>query len=89
MLFVIDGQTLKQKNKPKEKKMARTGKKPLNLLIDGEILFKYKTLCQLFKTTMTEELTDHMNQYIKEKWPEMLRVMNAHNKYYPTSEEDK
>ena len=69
--------------------MARTGKKPLNLLIDGEILFKYKTLCQLFKTTMTEELTDHMNQYIKEKWPEMLKVMNEHNKYYPKDEEGK
>lgn len=69
--------------------MARAGKKPINLLVDEEILFKYKTLCSIFKITMTEEFTDHMNQFIKEKWPEMLRLMNEHNKYYPTSEEDK
>lgn len=69
--------------------MSRVEKKPLNLLVDGETLFKYKTLCQFFKTTMTEELTDHMNQYIKEKWTEMLKIMNANNKYYPRGEENK
>ena len=69
--------------------MARNGKKPLNLLIDEEKLFKFKNLCLIFKTTMTDVLTAYIDQYIKEKWPEMLRVMNEHNKYYPRSEKDK
>jgi hypothetical protein len=67
--------------------MARNGKKPLNLLIDDEKLIKFKKLCSIFETTMTDVLTACIDQYIKEKWPEMIRVMNEHNKYYPHNEQ--
>ena len=69
--------------------MSRNGKKPLNLLVDEEKLFKFKNLCSIFKITMTDVLTAYIDQYIKEKWPEMLKVMNEHNKYYPKDEEGK
>ena len=46
--------------------MAKTAKKLLNVLIDEDLMYKFKVICGLEGKTMTEVINNHIDNFINE-----------------------
>ena len=46
--------------------MAKTAKKLLNVLIDEDLMYKFKAVCTFERKTMTEVISNFIDNYISE-----------------------
>ena len=46
--------------------MAKTAKKLLNVLIDKDLMYKFKAICVFERKTMTEVINNHIDNFINE-----------------------
>ena len=46
--------------------MEKTAKKLLNVLIDEDLMYKFKAVCTFERKTMTEVINNHIENFINE-----------------------
>lgn len=77
VLFIIAGQTLKEKLKTKRKKMLDEPKKMLNVLVGNNRFREFKYLCFLNETTMSKVINDFIDKYVvdgKKEWADKINA---------------
>ena len=77
VLFVIAGQTLKEKLKTKGKKMLEEPKKMLNVLVGNKSFYEFKYLCTLNHITMSKVINGFIDKYVvdgKKEWADKINA---------------